>query len=159
MHVYLLRHGIAENAPVGGRDEDRELTAEGREKLSELLHRLAKSGLRPDAILSSPYRRALQTANVASEILSGPEPILSHALVPHGTPRGLWNEIRANPDCEHLLLAGHEPLFSQAVSYLLGSPSLRVEMKKGAIAAIEFTSVRGEPRGVLRWMLIPKLCQ
>ena len=158
MHVYLLRHGIAENAQPGETDEDRELTDEGREKLSELLHRVGKCGVRPDTILTSPFKRAMQTAKLAAKILNAPDPVESDALVPHGTPRGLWNEIRANHDSEHLLLAGHEPLFSQSVSYLLDAPALKVDMKKGAMVAVEFGSVRGEPRGILRWMLVPKLC-
>lgn len=158
MTVYLLRHGIAENAPPGGSDADRELTSGGREKLSELLHRAAKSGVRPDIILTSPYKRALQTARLAAKLLEAPEPIETEALVPHGSPRGLWNEIRAHHASGDLLLASHEPLLSQSVSYLLTSPSLQVDVKKGALIAIDFPGFRGEPRGVLRWMLIPKLC-
>jgi phosphohistidine phosphatase len=110
-------------------------------------------------ILTSPYKRALQTARLAAKILEGPEPLVCGELVPDGTPRGLWNEIRSHPDAAHLMLAGHEPLFSQSVSYLLGAPALTVEMKKGAMAAIEFHTLRGEPRGTLQWMLIPRLCQ
>ena len=158
MNVYLLRHGIAEETPAGGRDQDRELTEEGREKLAVLLHRLAKSGIRPDTILTSPYKRAVQTAKLAARILDGPDPIDSEALIPHGSPRGVWNEIRSHGSAEEFLLAGHEPLLSQAVSYLLNAPSLKVEMKKGAMVAIEFASLRGEPQGILRWMLTPKLC-
>ena len=158
MNVYLLRHGIAEETPAGGRDEDRELTDEGRQKLSDLLHRVAKAGVKPDTIVTSPYKRALQTAKLAAKILDGPGPIDNDALVPHGTPRGVWNEIRSYGDSEDVLLASHEPLLSHAVSYLLNAPSLKIEMKKGALVAIEFSSLRGEPHGILRWMMVPKLC-
>lgn len=158
MTVYLLRHGIAENTASSGRDEDRELTAEGREKLNHLLQRAAKSGVNPDTILSSPYTRAVQTAKLAAKAFDGPEPVETEVLVPHGSPRGVWNEVRAFPDSRELLLAGHEPLFSQTVSYLLDSPSLKIDFKKGALVAIDFDGVRGEPRGTLRWMLIPRLC-
>lgn len=158
MNLYLLRHGIAEDTPPGGRDEDRELTDQGREKLSEVLHRAAKAGLKPDTILTSPYKRAMQTAKLASKILDGPDPVSTDALVPHGTPRSLWNEIRASGSAGEVLLAGHEPLLSHAVSYLLNAPSLKVDLKKGALVAIEMSSMRGEPHGTLRWMLIPKLC-
>jgi phosphohistidine phosphatase len=157
MILYLLRHGIAEGHPAQGGDAERELTDEGREKLSAVLHRAAKGGMRPDRILTSPYIRALQTAQMAAKILQGPEPIETPVLVPYGNPRGVWNEVRANQDAAQLLLAGHEPLFSQAVSYLLDAPAMKVDMKKGALVAIEIESFRGEPRGVLKWMLIPKL--
>lgn len=158
MTVYLLRHGIAENNSSTGRDEDRELTGVGREKLNALLERAAKSGVKPETILTSPYRRAVQTAKLAAKAVDGPEPVETEVLVPHGSPRGVWNEIRAYQDVKELLLAGHEPLFSQTLSYLLDSPSLKVDFKKGALVAIEFESLRGEPRGTLRWMLTPRLC-
>ena len=158
MTVYLLRHGIAENTASSGRDEDRELTGEGREKLSALLQRAAKSGVKPDMILTSPYKRAAQTAKLASKALEGPEPVETDVLVPHSAPRSVWNEIRAHADARELLLAGHEPLFSHTVSYLLDAPTLKVDFKKGALVAIDFDSLRGEPRGTLRWMLLPRLC-
>jgi phosphohistidine phosphatase len=158
MTVYLLRHGIAESTASTGRDQDRELTEEGRVKLGELLHRAAKSGVKPDSVLTSPYKRAVQTARLAAKVLDAPEPAETDALVPHGSPRGVWNEIRSYQDAKELLLAGHEPLFSHTVSYLLDSPALKVDFKKGALVAIEFESLRGEPRGVLKWMLIPRLC-
>jgi phosphohistidine phosphatase len=158
MTVYLLRHGIAENTSSSGRDEDRELTGEGREKLNALLQRAAKAGVKPDTILSSPYKRALQTAKLAAKAFDSPEPEETEVLVPHGSPRGVWNEIREYPDEAELMLAGHEPLFSQTVSYLLDAPAMKIDFKKGAMVAIEFENLRGEPRGVLRWMLIPRLC-
>ena len=107
---------------------------------------------------TSPYKRAVQTAKLAAKALGGPEPVETDVLVPHGSPRGVWNEIRAYQDMRELLLAGHEPLFSQTASYLLDAPSLKVDFKKGALFAIDFDTLRGEPRGVLRWMLIPRLC-
>jgi phosphohistidine phosphatase len=157
MNLYLLRHGIAEDHPAQGGDAERQLTDEGREKLSSVLRRAAKGGLRPDRILTSPYIRALQTAQLAAKILAAPDPIESPALVPHGDPRTVWNEVRANRDAGELLLSGHEPLLSQTASYLLDAPALKVDMKKAALVAIEIESLRGDPRGVLKWMLIPKL--
>jgi len=158
MTVYLLRHGIAENSASTGRDEDRELTSEGRDKLGVLLQRAAKSGVKPDTILTSPYKRALQTAKLAAKALGGPDPEETDVLVPHSSPRAVWNEIRAHHEAGELLLAGHEPLFSQTVSFLLDAPAMKVDFKKGGLVAIEFENVRGEPRGTLRWMLIPRLC-
>jgi phosphohistidine phosphatase SixA len=55
------------------------------------------------------------------------------------------------------MLAGHEPLLSQTLSYMLASPALQVDFKKGAMVALEFASFRGEPRGVLKWMLTARL--
>jgi phosphohistidine phosphatase SixA len=83
--------------------------------------------------------------------------ITAPELVPHGSPENVWNVIRERRDDDSILLAGHEPLMSGLAAYLLGSPALRVEMKKSALVRIDVDSLRGAPQGVLRWMLIPKL--
>jgi phosphohistidine phosphatase len=158
MIVYLLRHGIAEDTSDDGADESRGLTDEGREKLSALLHRAAHAGVKPEVILTSPYKRALQTARLASRILGGPDPIVNDSLVPHGSSRSLWNDLRDYHEANEVLMASHEPLLSNMASYFLNSPAFQVEVKKGAMIAIEFAALRGEPRGTLRWMLIPRLC-
>ena len=64
MEIYLLRHGIAEDRSTTGRDPDRRLTDEGRAKLRRVLERAHQAGVRPSLILSSPYRRALETAEI-----------------------------------------------------------------------------------------------
>ena len=69
MEIYLLRHGIAEESAVGGRDSDRALTAEGRDKLRRVLKRAHAGGVRPGVILASPYKRAMETAQMAAETL------------------------------------------------------------------------------------------
>jgi phosphohistidine phosphatase len=158
MILYLVRHGIAVEHSAEG-DEMRALTDEGRSKLEDLFDRAAKAGIKPDRILTSPYKRAAQTARIAAKLLDGPEPIETRALVPHASPREVWDEVRANQDAGELMCTSHEPLLSNTVGHLLNAPTLRIEVKKGAMIAIEFDALRGEPRGVLRWMLIPKLCQ
>lgn len=158
MTVYLLRHGIAEDTPPGKRDADRELTAEGRRRLKDVLSRASKAGVRPKTILTSPYTRAMQTAKLAAKELEAPEPIETEALVPHGNPREVWSALSDYRGSGDVLLAGHEPLLSATVSHFLGAPALQVEMKKGALVAIEFASLRGEPKGVLNWMLTPGTC-
>jgi len=60
-------------------------------------------------------------------------------------------------DHESILLAGHEPLFSNTVAWMLGSTREMIEFKKGALVRIDVAGFRSEPRGVLQWMLTPKL--
>jgi len=59
MLLYLLRHGAAEAAAKSGRDADRALTDEGREKVRRVIRRAREGGLWPALILSSPFTRAL----------------------------------------------------------------------------------------------------
>jgi phosphohistidine phosphatase len=158
MEIYLLRHGIAENHAPTGKDADRRLTDEGREKLHRVLERARKAGVSPSLILSSPLKRALETAEIAAQELGYEAEILrSPALTPDSSPPSVWAEIRTHKNTASVLLAGHEPLFSSMVAYLLGSTRTIVEFKKGALARIDVASLGVEPRGVLQWMLTPKL--
>ena len=159
MEVYLLRHGIADNDSPTGRDADRPLTGEGRRKLREVLKSVAAAGVTPEVIVSSPYVRARQTAEIACEVLGYKEKVHgSDALVPDSDPQQVWQEIRNTYRGAHsILLASHEPLMGRCTGFLLGYPDLLVDFKKGAIVRIDIEQFGVLPRGLLRWMLVPKL--
>jgi len=158
MEIYILRHGVAEDGQPGQPDSERALTPDGRKKLRNVLRTAATAGVAPSLILTSPYKRALQTAQLAAEILDYKGELLrTKALEPASSPKTVWDEIRVHKDEAQILLAGHEPLFSRLTAYLLGSPSLQVDFKKGAIACVEIERFGAEPHGVLRWMLTSKL--
>jgi phosphohistidine phosphatase len=156
MQVYLLRHGIAEDAPPGHPDSERALTGEGREKLRRVLKCARAAGAAPGVILSSPYRRAVQTAEAAAEILGYRGKIFqTRALVPDASPSDAWEEIRSRGHERAILLASHEPLMSSMVAFLLDSPALSVDMKKATLVRVDCERIGPEPHGVLKWMLTP----
>jgi phosphohistidine phosphatase len=156
MQIYLLRHGIAEESRSGLRDPDRALTPEGGEKLRRVLLRARAAGVEPTAILSSPYRRAVQTAQVAADVLDYKGKIVeTRALTPEASPGEAWEEIRDRRDEPAVLLASHEPLMSSLAAFLLDSPTLVVDMKKAALVRIDCDRIGPSPSGVLKWMLTP----
>jgi phosphohistidine phosphatase len=158
MKIYILRHGIAEEAQGNQPDSERALTAEGKKKLRTVLRTADAAGVAPSLILTSPYRRALQTAQIAAEVLKYKGDLLqSKTLVPSSNPRAVWDEIRVHKDEAEILLSGHEPLFSSLTAYLLGCPGLEIDYKKGALVCVEIDHFTAEPHGVLKWMLTPKL--
>ena len=154
MEIYLLRHAIAETVRPGQPDSERALTDEGRDKLRRVLQRARGAGVKPAVILSSPYRRALETATEAKEILGG-EIERSEALTPDASPYDAWEEIRAHKSEASVLLASHEPLMSSMTAFLLGVPALQVDMKKAALVRVDCDRFGPQPRGVLKWMLTP----
>ena len=157
MQIYLLRHGIADDVRPGGSDADRALTPEGKEKLRRVLKR---SRVTPSLILSSPYKRAVETAEVAAGVLGYQgKVVLIEALVPHGSPYDVWDELRARKDETAVLLAGHEPLMSAIAAFLLNSPALEVDMKKAALVRIDCDKPGPKPAGVLKWMLTPAVSE
>ena len=160
MEIYLLRHGIAEEQSATGRDADRRLTDEGRSKLRKVLELAHGAGVSPSLILTSPLRRALETAEIAARELGYEGKIVrTNALVPGGTPRDLWQELRQHREEASVLLTGHDPLFTASVAYLLGSSHHMVHFRKGALIRIDADSMGSEPRGVLEWMITPGLAR
>jgi phosphohistidine phosphatase len=158
MELYLLRHAIAEDHSPTGRDQDRRLTEEGREKLRKVLKRAASAGVEPSLILSSPYKRAVETAEIAASELDYKGEILRvGSLTPDSSPPSVWSEIRDHRDEPSILVAGHEPLFSSTVAWLLGSTREMVDFRKAALVRIDIHSFSPAPQGVLQWMLTPKL--
>lgn len=158
MELYLLRHGIAEDRAATGRDADRQLTDEGRDKLRRVLERAHAAGMQPSLILSSPYRRALETAEIAAHELGYEGKLVRiPALAPDSSPESVWDAVREHRGEAAILLAGHEPLFSATVAYLLGSTRAMVHFRKGTLARIDVESFGAAPAGVLQWMLTAKL--
>jgi phosphohistidine phosphatase len=154
--IYLLRHGIAEEARPGRPDSERALTSEGRDKLRRVLKRARAGGVAPDVILTSPYRRAVETAEVAAEVLGYEGKLVrTPALVPDASPSGAWEEIRSRQEEGSILLSSHEPLMSLLAAFLLDSPALAVDMKKAALVRVDCEHFGPQPKGVLKWMLTP----
>ena len=159
MQIYLLRHGIAEDARAGQPDSDRALTDDGRDRLRRVLKRARSADLAPAVILSSPYRRALETAAVAAEVLGYQgEIVRTRALTPESSPFDAWEQVRERRDERAILLASHEPLMSSLAAFLLDSPTLMVDMKKAALVRIDCDRIGPNPHGILKWMLTPGVC-
>jgi phosphohistidine phosphatase len=135
--IWLLRHGDAEQ---GSPDAERPLSDKGRRQASAAGAALKELGVKFDACLTSPKKRAADTAALACELL-GIEP-QEEAKLAGGRFDPL--EVAAGTG-EEVLLVGHEPDFSNAVRELTGGD---VDIKKGGLVAIE--------AGELRVLMRPK---
>jgi phosphohistidine phosphatase len=158
MRIHLLRHGTAEDARPSGSDAERKLTEAGRDEIRRAAECALKGGFMPSLILSSPYVRAIQTAEIAAAVAGYRGTIVrTDALVPSGSPTGVWDEIRARQNEPEILLAGHEPLMSQLAAYFLECPALQVNMRTATLVRIDMESFRGSPHGILKWLLPPDI--
>jgi phosphohistidine phosphatase len=158
MQIYLLRHAIAEEAEAGKSDRDRALVPEGRKKLKEVLRLARQADTAISLILTSPYRRARETAEIVADLLANEAELLeTAALEPGGQVEGVWSELRAHKPLDSVMLVGHEPLLSSIAAFLLNSPSLRVDFKKSALVRLDIETFTPQPHGTLRWMITPKI--
>jgi phosphohistidine phosphatase len=158
MELYLLRHGSAEERSSTGRDADRALSAEGVAGLQRVLELARRAGVQPSLILSSPYARAVQTAEIASRTLQYSGKVLQvAAFAPDSSPFRAWEEIRVHEGEGSILVAAHEPLLSSTVAWLAGSTRVMIRFVPGAMVRIDFEAIGPHPAGVMHWMISPEL--
>ncbi len=152
MKLYFLRHGIAdwpEWDPT--RDHERPLTKDGLKKMKEEAKTLLALDLKLDAIISSPYTRAYQTADIVAGKLRldvKNEP----SLAPGFDSDKLASILESYEQAGALMLVGHEPSFSTVIAAITGGG--RVQLKKGGLARVD---VDTELKGDLVWLLQPKV--
>jgi phosphohistidine phosphatase len=116
MRLYVMRHGPAEDRAATGRDFDRALTPAGRDVVGRAARALRAEG-GPARVLSSPLRRARETAEIVVQSLSLDPPELHDDLaVDAGLPLDLIGALaRAGTD---VLLVGHQPVVEDLVRQL-----------------------------------------
>lgn len=160
MDVFVLRHAIAEDAGPGQADSERRLTDQGRDRLRLVVRKAIGAGMDPAVVLTSPYVRARQTAEILLEELDRPCDLITTAnLTPNADVAGLWQELREYSRLSPVIVVGHNPQLSEFVSVLIGSPRYAVEMKKAAIAYVKDAGNGSRPTGRLAWMLTAKLAE
>lgn len=157
MNLYLLRHGSAGQRKVNPiADRKRPLDKEGKQQCILLGRVLNSLKLQFDYVLSSPLKRALQTAALVGTETGFEKKIqLSQALAPTGT----WSDFHRLLDelagAEDVLLVGHSPNLPEFLNRLLypaGTKSV-LRLRKGAIAMLDLE--RGPAK--LQWLLDPRV--
>ncbi len=151
MEIWLLRHAAAQEGAVSGRDEDRALTPEAARQALAVGHGLAALEPGIDLILTSPYRRARETAESAARGLGLEKKLReSGALRPGRDPGEILDEL-APEVCAGVLLVGHQPYLGTLLGRLLaGNDQMEIPLKKGAVAWVSMKSARaGELRALL----------
>jgi phosphohistidine phosphatase len=161
MIISVLRHGIAaeRGSPGYENDSERPLTAKGERRMQRIGEGMLALGLSYDLILSSPYVRAKQTADIVAQVLKTLDGVqLSDTLAPEGNPRQLLEVLRNyDPERQNILLVGHEPYLSRLISTLLtGSPNLPVVMKKGGLCTLDVETLRFGRCASLAFLLTPR---
>ncbi len=156
--LYLVRHAIAESKGQAA-DADRRLTIEGARRMQRAALGLKRLGIVPDLILSSPLRRAEETAGILVPILAPDLPIEIYPPLAPGNPiPEVIGGLRVYRRARHLVLVGHQPALGELASQLLtGSRSLLpLPFKKGGAAAIELTTLPPRAAGQLKWFVTAK---
>jgi len=156
MQIFILRHGEAESHEARKADAARALTSKGKSEVRRVLSLARGANLNPNYVFSSPLLRARETAAIVRKLFGTKNLVETKSLLPSANPQAMWKELAAMKNAKQVLLAGHEPHLSNLIRFLLGAPVV-VDLKKGALVRIDCDSLLGPPRGVLKWILTPRL--
>jgi phosphohistidine phosphatase len=161
MELYVLRHGVAEPRESGKYPEDRNrpLTPAGMKKMKEIAAGMKNMGVEFDLILSSPYLRARQTAEIVAKEYKEPRKLkISDNLEPGRSFGEIAAELQENFTTNRsMIIVGHEPFLSAVISALLsGADTIAMNLKKGGLCKLRMESMSHPMRATLEWLLTPK---
>lgn len=166
MYLYVIRHAQAEEredfAKKNADDSLRPLTSRGKKKLQKMILNLEKDFEKLDLIVTSPYLRAKQSAQIIADITENTKIVESAELVPHAPPQALLKWLKSHcSQNKKVAVIGHEPHLSSFTSYLLtGDPKENfIELKKSSVALVEIGNFEdiAASRAKLLWLASPKI--
>jgi phosphohistidine phosphatase len=159
MIIYFLRHASAGKKMLSGkRDERRPLDKEGILQAQYVGRLLASLDVQVEQIISSPLRRAMQTASLVANELAHEAPVRSDdALRPEGDYLTFKEMLSRYRKHDEIMVVGHNPTESEFLSKIVSgsSPSAHIELKKGAVARVETNGRSGK----LEWLVTPKIAR
>jgi phosphohistidine phosphatase len=153
MIIYFLRHADAEDFVDS--DFTRKLTPKGHDQAERVGNFCKQNGIKPEVFLTSPLVRARETAEIVGK-KTGLEPVIADWLACGMTPETLIAQLDPLTTKSSVLLVGHEPDLSTAVSYLLGLPEpVNFPIRKASLTAIDAPWL-DQGSGSLEFTLPPK---
>jgi phosphohistidine phosphatase len=160
MQLYIVRHGIAidREDPECPREPERFLTDEGVEKTKQVAKGVAQVSDAPDLMLSSPYVRAMQTAEIFAKALDFPKDKIGKTdfLLPGAEPLLLFRELSKTNDRAVVFVFGHAPHLDDLLAFALNSKRQVTALKKAGVALVTLKRVV-PPTGELVWVAMPKI--
>jgi phosphohistidine phosphatase len=159
LDLYLVRHAIADSRDQARwpDDSERPLTEKGSARFRRAacgLHRIVPE---VEVVLSSPYTRAWQTAEILQQEAGWPAPERCPALEPARLPAGALEVLGA--ERSSAALVGHEPYLSRLASLLLSEKeyAARIDLKKGGVIRLDCVNGPRPGGAVLRWSATPRM--
>jgi phosphohistidine phosphatase len=157
--VWLVRHAEAADRALDGVDAHRPLVAQGVDQARRLAQALAARGVRPDLVLTSPWLRAVSTA----EALRGEAPLrhLDALSAPDAAATSAAIAAALGPTDRTVLVVGHLPWLPALASWWLCGSEEGVAIEFGKASALTLAGVPGPGRMTLtgfvpmRWLTTP----
>ena len=153
MRIYLVRHAESVDRVPGMPDAARYLSARGRVSFREMARRFRETGALPTRMFTSPFVRAVQTAEILSETLQyDAEVEVALQLAPGFDVERLNVVLDGIPGEREIAFVGHEPDLGDILTRLLSLPR-GYAMRKGSIAALDLPDTGNRVRADFAWLL------
>lgn len=158
MNLYLMRHadaGLPRGNPI--LDAKRGLIKDGKDQCILMAALLSAFKVQVDVILSSPLKRAMQTAQfVGTELGYDGKVEVTPALNMDASYADFQKMLAKYSECEGVLAVGHNPSLFQFLGRLLtGNGGANLRMRKGSIARVDLE--RHPPQ--LQWLIDPRMAR
>ena len=155
MNLYLIRHAIAVEESED--DSQRPLTDKGKKKMRQIAKGLRALGVEFDLILSGPYVRAVETAEVLADVFKMKKEVqFSENLIPAGSPESLIAELNEKYTSDSIALVGHEPFLSSLIGLLVAdNPNADITLKKGGVCSLSADDLHHTHKATMDWLLTP----
>jgi phosphohistidine phosphatase len=167
IQLIFIRHAVALDREEFQKktkldDAFRPLTSKGRNRLEKMAKIMKKRWVKDfDLIISSPYTRTRQSAEIVSQIYNEKKVVECSELVPQSPPQAFIKWLKSqNFRGNSFAIVGHEPNLSLLVTYLLaGNEYAFLEFKKSGILCLEVDMLKslGPSSSQLQWLVTPKM--
>ena len=150
MDLFLLRHADADTKAAT--DDARRLSEKGIGQARKVARFCEEHEFKPELILSSPIRRAHETAEIVVNVLKGE--LLPARWISCGMRAEIaLDELRAYQRFQRVMMVGHEPDFSLFATHLLGfGDGSRLRIRKASLTHIELPAF-APGSGILQFSL------
>jgi phosphohistidine phosphatase len=160
MDLYIVRHGMAidREDPKCPPDPERYLTEEGIEKTKQAAKGVVALGINADVLISSPYVRARQTAEIFASALGYAKQKIRHSdlLLPGADPALFFRELAKDKHSSSVFVFGHAPHVDEFIAAALATKHNITSLKKSGVAALTLKRI-SPPSAQLLWLATPKI--
>src|ERR1039457_330693 len=158
MNLYLMRHanaGLSRENPL--LDAKRSLIKEGKEQCVLMARTLSALKVQVDVVVSSPLKRALQTAQfVGTELGYEAKVEISPALGMNASYADFQDSLAKYAEYDGVLMVGHNPNMFQFLGRLItNNGGAAIRMRKGSVARVDLD----RHPALLRWLIDPRMAR